>query len=187
MTKAKWIGAVSAALATFVAPAAFAGEMREGAGGYGSAAALLGVGTADYALFGLGVRGGYTFAKTPFYVGGTLLYHFGNGDASSLVLGVEGGYDIGVGPVIIRPYLGLGDVIGYYDVTTPSVTLPGGGTIGGASVSGSQGSFGLWPGASVFYPIDNFFVGGDMRLQIATEYESQAVSFGIFATGGMTF
>jgi len=178
MTKAKWIGAIGAALATFVAPAAFAGELSEGNGGYGSAAALIGVGTADYAVFGLGLRGGYTFAKTPVYVGGTFLYHFGSNDLTSMVLGVEGGYDFTVGPVIIRPYLGLGDVI----VHTPTFT------IGPITAGGSFGNFAFWPGGTVIYPINNFFVGGDMRLQVITgDNGGDTVSFGIFGTGGIAF
>jgi hypothetical protein len=178
MTKAKWIGALgAAALATFVAPAAFAGELSDGKGGYGSVAALLGAGTADYATFGLGARGGYTLPNMPIYVGGTILYHFGSNYQSSLVLGVEGGYDITVGPVIIRPYLGLGDLIRYYDISQF-----------GISVSGSDGHFAFWPGGTVLYPIKNFFVGGDMRLQIITDAGGgEAVSFGIFATGGIAF
>jgi hypothetical protein len=178
MTKAKWIGAIGAALTTFVAPAAFAGEMNEGQGGYGSAAALLGFGTAQYSVFGLGARGGYTFAKTPIYVGGTFLYHFGSNNVSSLVFGVEAGYDFLLGPVILRPYLGLGDFIGYVD-------LPAG--LSGLGLPDSFSSFALWPGATVMYPINNFFVGGDMRLQIATDAEDTAASFGVFATGGLTF
>jgi len=184
MTKAKWIGAIGAALATFVAPAAFAGELSEGKGGYGSAGALIGVGTADYSIFGLGLRGGYTLPNTPVYLGGSLLYHFGSNNLSSLVLGFEGGYDLSVGPVIIRPYLGLGDVIIYADF--PTTTIPGLGTVGGST---SEGSFALWPGGSVLYPINNFFVGGDMRLQVITRDTGNlsAVSFGIFGTGGMSF
>lgn len=182
MIKAKWIGAIGAALTMFVAPAAFAGELSEGKGGYGSAGALIGVGTADYSVFGLGLRGGYTFANTPVYVGGTFLYHFGSNNLSSMVLGVEGGYDFTVGPVIIRPYLGLGDVIVHYDF---SATVPGLGTIGG---SGSQGNFAFWPGGTVIYPINNFFVGGDMRLQVITGADGgDTVSFGIFGTGGLAF
>lgn len=180
MTKAKWIGALgAAALATFVAPAAFAGELSDGNGGYGTVGALLGAGTANYSTFGIGVRGGYTLPNMPIYIGGLLQYHFGADYFSSLILGVEGGYDITVGPVIIRPYLGLGDVILYADV--PAIAGFGG-------FSTSEGRFGFWPGGSVFYPIKQFFVGGDMRLQIITNSGgADTVSFGIFATGGISF
>jgi hypothetical protein len=183
MTTAKWIGAIGAAVTMFVAPAAFAGELSDGKGGYGSVGALIGAGTADYATFGIGVRGGYTFANTPVYVGGTLLYHFGTSYLSSLVLGVEGGYDITVGPVIIRPYLGLGDAIVYASIPTINV---GGISVGGGSAN--SGHFAFWPGGTVMYPINNFFVGGDMRLQIITDAGGgEAVSFGIFGTGGIAF
>jgi hypothetical protein len=180
MTKAKWIGALgAAALATFVAPAAFAGELSDGKGGYGTVGALLGAGTANYSTFGIGARGGYTLPNMPIYIGGLVQYHFGADYLSSLILGVEGGYDISVGPVIIRPYLGLGDVIVYFNPPT----------VAGFSIpSESSGHFGFWPGGSVLYPIKQFFVGGDMRLQIITDTGGgDNVSFGIFATGGISF
>jgi hypothetical protein len=100
-----------------------------------------------------------------------------------LYFGVEGGYDIEAGPVVVRPYLGRGDVIGYGSI--PQVCSPFIGCIGGGSVSSS--AFGLWPGVAVLYPIDNFFVGGDTRFVIATGDNSDFTEFSLFATGGMKF
>jgi hypothetical protein len=37
------------------------------------------------------------------------------------------------------------------------------------------------------YPISNFFVGGDMKILVVPNADSDAVGLGIYATGGMTF
>jgi hypothetical protein len=187
MTKAKWIGALGAALTMCVAPAAFADGMGSGQGGYGSVGLLLGAATQSYTTFGIGARGGYTLPMN-IYLGATLGYNFGSSPAPnvsfhSFMFGVEGGYDLTVGPVVIRPYLGLGDLIA--SASVPSVTVAGFGTVGGGSVS--SGNFALWPGATVMYPISNFFVGGDLKLLIVPGADEDAVGLGVYATGGMTF
>lgn len=196
MTKAKTAGILASIL---TAAATYTGAARAADGaGYGSVGALLGVGFAtssnvadvNPAGFGLGVRGGYTLPMNV-YIGGTFVYHLGGststpaGDLSfhMLYFGVEGGYDIEAGPVIVRPYLGLGDVIGVG--TVPQVCAPIIGCVGGGSAS--SGAFGLWPGAAVLYPIDNFFVGGDARFVIATGDNSDFTEFSLFATGGLKF
>ena len=131
---------------------------------------------------GLGARGGYTLPMNV-YLGGTFVYHLGKseGDATANIyyLGVEGGYDIAAGPVIVRPYLGLGPAIVH--VSLPTVCIGAGfGCVGG---SASDTRFGFWPGVTVLYPIDNFFVGGDARFLVV----SDSSAFSLFATGGMTF
>jgi hypothetical protein len=195
MTKAKTVG-ILAGILTAATYAGTAGAAEHD--GYGSAGLLLGFGVptssnqADVnpAGFGLGVRGGYTL---PFnlYLGGTFVYHLGGsrstpvGDYSMNVLyfGVEAGYDIEAGPVIIRPYLGLGDLIGVVSVPEVCLPAPFGGCFGG---SDSASAFGLWPGAAVLYPIDNFFIGGDTRFVISTD-NSDFTVWSLFATGGMKF
>jgi hypothetical protein len=196
MTKAKIFG-ILASTVTVAATYTGAAQAADGEG-YGSVGALLGVGfvtssnTADInpAGFGLGVRGGYTLPMNV-YLGGTFVYHFGGsesfpgGDASynMFYFGVEGGYDIAAGPVIVRPYLGLGDVVGHFSM--PGINL---GPLGATPpISESSGAFGLWPGVAVLYPIDNFFVGGDARFVIATGDNSDFSEFSIFATGGLKF
>ncbi len=186
MTKAKWIGALGALATTVMAPAAFADSGLGTTGqGYGTVGALLGFGTSDYDLFGLGVRGGYTLPMNV-YVGGLLQYNFGSDHFHSFEFGAEGGYDIDVGPVVIRPYLGLGYYNIGYSVDIPTVSVAGI-TAGGGNISGSQGYFALWPGAVVMYPIQNFFVGGDVRFNIVPSANEDAVSFGVYATGGLQF
>lgn len=182
MTKAKWIAALGALATTVMAPAAFADSGLGTTGqGYGTVGALLGFGTSNYDVFGLGVRGGYTLPMNV-YVGGMLQYNFGSDHLHSFEFGVEGGYDLDVGPVVIRPYLGLGDDIVSFSI--PSVSV-GGVTVGGGSES--SGNFALWPGVTVLYPIQNFFIGGDARLNIVPSADEEAVSFGIYATGGLQF
>lgn len=188
MKKSKTIGILAGLLA---AAATYTGAAHaEGA----SAAALIGYGIATAAPegvdhpagFGLGVRGGYTLPMNV-YLGGTFVYHLGQsvGDATfnMYYFGVEGGYELEAGPVIVRPYLGLGDVIGHFAV--PQQCIPGLGCVGGGS--DSRGFFSLWPGATVLYPIDNFFVGGDARFVIVTGDGSDLNALSIFATGGMKF
>lgn len=187
MTKTKALG-ILAGLSTAITM--YTGAAHAEGEGHASAGALLGYGFKEGVGFGLGVRGGYTLPMNV-YLGGTFVYHFGKsestafGDASSKVLyfGVEGGYDIEAGPVLVRPFLGLGDAI----VHGNTVTCIGFGGIGCASVSGSSGYFALWPGAAVFYPLDDFFVGGDARVLIVTSGDSSANAFSLFATGGLTF
>jgi hypothetical protein len=140
------------------------------------------------ASIGLGFRGGYTLSNG-LYLGGTFVYHLGTsekapgfdgGEMETSVRifypGAEVGYDISVGPVIIRPYAGLGALF-----ATASFKS------GSEESSSTNGSFALWPGCTVMYdfPRSSFFIGGDTRLVIATSGGDP--SFGMFATGGMRF
>jgi hypothetical protein len=182
MTKAKWIATFSGALTLLLAPAALAADgWGSATGGYGTAGLLIGAATQGYMTFGIGARGGYTLPNTPIYIGGTLAYHFGSDNVHSFLFGAEGGYDLLVGPVIVRPYLGLGAGI----ISFSGVNIPGIGTVGGESKT----EFALWPGATVMYPINNFFVGGDARVYILPGVPSgaDAAGLGIYATGGMSF
>jgi hypothetical protein len=152
-----------------------------------SAAVLLGFATNDLNL-GLGARGGYTLPNN-IYVGGTIVYHVGTSDEVSflgtttkasahlLYFGPEGGYDIAAGPVLVRPYLGLGPGIA---TGSSSIGLNGGSTM---ETSNSSTNFAFWLGGTVLYPIGQFIVGGDLRAL----FISNANSIGVFATGGLTF
>jgi hypothetical protein len=145
-----------------------------------SAAAMLGFAFNDIG-FGIGARGGYTMDQHV-YIGGTLLYHFGQDDVSAFLIGAEGGYDFIAGPVVIRPYLRLG--VSIVSVNVPSVPLPGGGTAGGGSASSTNVA--LWPGCTVLYPIpgnERWFVGGDARVLVINDFNT----FALFALGGLRF
>jgi len=148
--------------------------------------AMVGFST-DYLNFGLGVRGGKTFASG-IYVGGSALFHFagdtysayagpvGNytSSASVFYFGPEGGYDFDLKAVVLRAYVGLG--LAYF-----SWSVNGGGT----TASGSMTRFVVWPGASVLYDFAGspFFIGGDIRF--VSVPGGPAVGF--FAFGGVHF
>lgn len=149
--------------------------------GHTSAGLLLGDGFKDGVGLGFGARLGYTLPMNV-YLGGTFLYHFGKseGDFSEHLyyFGVEGGYDIYANPVVIRPYLGLGAATA--TASSPAINFNGQ-SIGGGSVSDTK--FGVWPGVTALYPIQNFFVGADARFLIVSDFNT----FSLFATGGMQF
>lgn len=112
---------------------------------------------------GLGVRGGYTLDMNV-YVGGFFNFFLGESEeilgvdvsARILPLALEGGYDIVAGPVVIRPTLGLGLAIAMSSAS---------GSQGGVEIDSSDTETRLLlaPGANVLYPIDNLFVGGELR------------------------
>lgn len=161
-------------------------EVRQVEGKRWSVAPLIGYGTADL-KFGLGARAGYTFEGPPVYVGGTFLYHFGNSTNAANGLGVrdadrrfyypavEAGYDIGIGPLLVRPYGGFG-------VLFARTTL----TSNGISDTSTDKQLMIYPGATAEYifPRSPLYVGGDMRVLLPLEGESAA--FSLFATAGLT-
>lgn len=135
---------------------------------------------------GLGLRGGYTLPMKV-YIGAAFVYHLGSSkDASqvkytgsTLYLGPEAGYDFELGPVVIRPYVGLG-------YGTVKAKAEAGGT---TLLDRSEGGFALWPGLMARYPIDAFFVGADARYALVTGTDkiTNGGGAGVFATVGMTF
>lgn len=153
----------------------------------GSAALLLGYGFADGFKLGIGARGGYTLPMKV-YVGGTFVYHLGTsvdvGGGQSvtvnvMMFGAEGGYELAAGPVIVRPYAGLGLAVAKESV--PGVTV-GGVTASGASVSSSDVYFA--PGCIVLYPVtSNISVGADARVV----FVGSGSAFDLFLTGQYHF
>lgn len=151
-----------------------------------SVAPLLGYATSNLNL-GVGLRAGYTLEQR-IYIGGTFVYHLGKSEeistlggkmeasAHAMYPGVEAGYDLPVGPVVIRPYGGVG--IAFVTVSQEA---------NGQSKSDTKSSFAFWPGCAVSYAIPKSpaFVGADARLLVMTEADDP--SFGMFATGGVRF
>lgn len=135
---------------------------------------------------GLGVRGGYTLPINV-YIGASFAYHLGGTNekdgvkytGSSLLVGPEVGYDLAAGPLVVRPYVGLG-----YGSAKAKAELNG-----SSVVDRSEGGFALWPGVLARYPIDMFFVGVDARFAVITGTDkiTNANGFGAFVTGGATF
>jgi hypothetical protein len=145
-------------MATTSTSAATATSADEVGAGGASAALLLAYGSSGL-KFGIGARGGYTFPQPTgpghFYVGGLLSDHFvSNGNV--FYIGPEGGYELPAGPVIVRPYIGLGLANEHGD----SVTVEGI-TVGGESTT----DFAFWLGGAVLYPVtSNIGVGADARV-----------------------
>ena len=142
-----------------------------------SAALLVGYGfgsSPNYYGLALGARGGYTLPMH-LYVGGTFVYHLGSTDTqfglaikhNLLYPGIEVGYDLGLGPLLVRPYAGIGVEIAFA-------------TTGNQSASANNVAF--WPGVTVAYPIQRFFVGGDARFVV-----SNVKALSVALTGGMYF
>src|SRR3954447_2669894 len=69
---------------------------------------------------GLGLDAGITLPVLPIYVGGRFMYYFGDSasfseggvglklDAHYVMYGVDLGYDAELGPIVLRPGLGIG-------------------------------------------------------------------------------
>jgi hypothetical protein len=135
---------------------------------------------------GIGLRGGYTLPMKV-YIGAAFVYHLGGSNdanqvkytGSTLYLGPEAGYDLELGPVILRPYVGLG----YGSVKAKAEA--GGTTL----IDRSEGGFAVWPGVMARYPVDAFFVGADARYALVTGTDkiTNAGGAGVFATVGMNF
>ena len=168
---------------TLTASASFAQALGDTSGL--SAAVLAGYGTNNLNL-GFGARVGYTLPAIPIYIGGTFLYHLGTSESSTIpsftggapttidsssslyYFGAEGGYNISLGPVALRPYVGIG-------AATATVSILG--------VSASATDFAIWPGAVLLVPVGPVFVGGDARVLHAGDNNY----FGMFGTVGMKF
>jgi hypothetical protein len=130
-----------------------------------SISALLGYGFAldtgsrvvdDYGV-GAGVRAGYTFAATPLYLGGTGLGYRPEDDTEDVQLyslDFELGYEVSAGPVVLRPYLGLGAYLVIFDLTERSE--PG-------ARAGSGISLQLVPGFLASYSLGPLRVGAEAR------------------------
>jgi hypothetical protein len=185
MIRSQIIAGTVCLLSLFAAGAAHAEDSPTA--GHASAAVLLGDGFKDGYGLGFGVRGGYTLPMNV-YIGGTFVYHLGKSESTAFgdekfniyYFGVEGGYDLAAGPLVVRPYLGLGDA-----TATAS--------IGGISASDSK--LALWPGATALFPIGPLSVGADVRYVIVTGSSStdangnssSANAFSLFATAAYQF
>jgi hypothetical protein len=161
-----------------------------------SVGALIGFGTDDVNKVGFGVRGGYTLPQPVgpgrFYVGGTFVYHLGTSqdlpDGSVTeklwMLGAEGGYSFGAGPLVLRPFVGLG----LADVSASvSVNAPG---LSGASDGASSGHVFFSPGITALVPVTaEFGLGADLRAVVVSGSDagSSASSLNFYLTGEYHF
>lgn len=134
---------------------------------------------------GLGVRGGVNLMGL--YGGLTFLYHLGGsydvpivGSIKTNVMyyGLEGGYEIGLGPLAVRPYVGLGNF---------TAKASGGGT------DSSDSSLYVAPGIVGLVSVAGLFVGADLRYVVPFKKGSTSNggeisnnSLGIFGTVGVS-
>ena len=144
-----------------------------------------GLGTDPYGLMA-GVRGGYTL-DFALYLGVFFNYYLGSSDETGsgriatevrdvssnyMQFGVEVGYDFGAGPVLIRPSLEIGMALAFTDADRAGVTQ-------------TVGDLMFGPGVAVLVPVDDFFIGGDIRGSLVTGDGIAAVTLAV--TGGMKF
>jgi hypothetical protein len=144
-----------------------------------------GLGADPYGL-GFGLRGGYVFDFS-LYAGAYFIYYLGSTEegagtafgtdvgqvetsANYMHFGLEVGYDAWVGSIMLRPSLQLGAALA---------------VLSRDGVTDSSGDFALNPGITVIHPIDEFFLGADVRGHLVTGDGISALSF--FATGGIRF
>lgn len=138
--------------------------------GYGNGVRL---GDDDYLGVGYGVRGGYTFAGTPLYLGGTLLRYLGPSggsyDVDSGSLDFEIGYEIVAGPIVVRPYLGVGALVTAWSLRN-----------GASAEGGETGNSGLAPrvvpGLLVWHPIGIVAVGAEARYEQTANGQDRALA-----------
>jgi hypothetical protein len=169
-----------------------------------SVAGLIGFG-AGYEGFDLGVRGGYTLPNN-IYLGGTILLNVGFGGwGAGFTTGFEGGYQFAAGPVVVRPYGGIGVVLEQYNygnganqacAADPSACAiecqanPGLAICNGAYGGGSTSSFAFWVGGTAIYDFKGgpWFVAADIRTGDAPLlYGSGGFIFAFLPSGGYEF
>lgn len=131
-------------------------------GGY-TASSGLDEGDPDPMGVALGLRGGLTIPTTDIYVGALFLYHVGasvdvpGGEISnsSYMLGAEAGYELGLGPLVLRPSLGIGTL-------QSSVSVDG--TDASIEVDG-EGALYVSPGAALMLKL-GLLVGAEVRYNL---------------------
>ena len=136
---------------------------------------------------GVGVRAGAApFIVKRLWVGGSFTFHAGhtttgevNGagferSANGYYVGPEVGYDVELGPVLVRPYAGIG--LGGFTAFQ---------TNAGVSKSNTDTRVVVWPGITALYgfPRTRFFAGGDSRVVTVPG----GPAFAAYGIGGMTF
>lgn len=137
-----------------------------------------------------GMRVGYTFVRTPVYLGGAFVYHVGYSrtdggaqtSARSFLPGVEIGVSLRLRAITLRPHAGVGDLLrtSTFDGTRVDPTLPGTVT---ESTTAHDSFFAIWPGLTALVGRDRYFFGVDGRFLFTSRTKGPVV----FATAGLTF
>lgn len=138
--------------------------------GYGDGVEL---GDNDYLGVGYGVRAGYTSGGTPLYLGGTLLRYEGPSGGSYqldfIALDFELGYEITAGPIVFRPYLGLGALAGVSSLRN-----------GASAEGGETGNSAILPhavpGLLIWHSIGIVAIGAEARYEPITNGHDGALA-----------
>jgi hypothetical protein len=116
---------------------------------------------------GIGVRGGVGIFGL--YGGVKFMYYFGENSFHSTMYGIEGGYSLGVGPITIRPQVGVGNL----------------------SFSGpddfSKSNIYIEPGVTVLVSLLGWFVGADANVLLTPGLESSQAALTINGQVGIKF
>jgi hypothetical protein len=135
----------------------------------------------------LGASAGLSLPVIPIYVGGRFVYYFGdsasfsadgvgvNLDSHYVMYGLDLGYDAELGPIVLRPSLGIGRA-------TLESTSTG---LGGTHVSKSDGSLYLAPSIGLILKLGLLYVSGELRYNALTEGD-QPDSVSMLAGLGLT-
>ena len=135
---------------------------------------------------GLGASAGITLPVMPFYVGARVLWYFGDSATFSqnavgvelnshyLLYGLDLGYDAELGPLVLRPSLGIGSATLKYSITSL-----------GAKVSTSDSSLYLAPSIGLIIKLGLIYVSGELRYNALTE-SAHADSVSLLAGLGVT-
>jgi hypothetical protein len=135
---------------------------------------------------GVGASAGVTLPVFPMFLGARVLYFFGDDasfgagsgrvtlDSHYLMYGLDLGYDATLGPVTLRPGLGIG-----------RATVDNSGSAIGVTVSASDSSLYLAPGMGVLVTVLFLYVGAEVRFNYLTEDEHQS-STSLLASFGFT-
>lgn len=140
-----------------------------GADPYGFMAGLRGGYTLDFGLY-LGLYFKYFLGSSSRGGSGRIAMEVRETSVSYMQFGAEVGYDVYAGPIILRPSLELGAAIAFSDAT---------------GVTRSTGDVVFGPGVSVLYPINELFLGGDLRGSLVAG--DGVGGLVLAATGGMRF
>lgn len=143
-------------------------------------------GVNPYAI-AVGASAGLSLPVIPIYVGGRFIYYFGDSasfsqdgigvklDSHYVMYGLDLGYDAELGPIVLRPSLGIGRA-------TLESTTSG---LGGTHTSKSDGSLYLAPSIGLILKLGLLYVSGELRYNALTEGD-QPDSISMLAGLGLT-
>jgi hypothetical protein len=160
-----------------------------------SVAGLVGFGLDGYYGLALGVRGGYTLPNN-IYLGGTFIFNTGLGGwGAGFITGFEGGYQFAAGPVVVRPYGGIGVALQQYpygfgygnQYNAEQCALYGG--VYCQYGGGTTTSLAFWFGGTAIYDFKGgpWFVAADIRFGDAPALLGDQIIFVFMPGGGYEF